>query len=40
MAYYIVRRIFYMIVLLLILSLVSFIIIQLPPGDYLSTMIQ
>ena len=40
MANYIVRRIVYMILLLLILSFVSFIIIQLPPGDYLSTMIQ
>ena len=29
-----------MIVLLLVLSFVSFLIIQLPPGDYLSTMIQ
>ena len=40
MASYIVRRIVYMIMLLLILSFVSFMIIQLPPGDYLSTMIQ
>ncbi|MBV7334038.1 ABC transporter permease [Chloroflexi bacterium TSY] len=37
MALYIVRRIMYMIVLLFILSIVSFAIIQLPPGDYLST---
>ena len=37
MALYIVRRIFYMIVLLFILSIVSFAIIQLPPGDYLTT---
>jgi peptide/nickel transport system permease protein len=40
MANYIVRRIVYMFLLLLILSFVSFMIIQLPPGDYLSTMIQ
>ena len=40
MASYIARRIVYMIMLLLILSFVSFMIIQLPPGDYLSTMIQ
>ena len=40
MANFIVRRIVYMILLLLVLSFVSFIIIQLPPGDYLSTMIQ
>ncbi|MEM7033425.1 MAG: ABC transporter permease, partial [Chloroflexota bacterium] len=32
-------RIIYMIVLLLILSIVSFAIIQLPPGDYLTTYI-
>ena len=37
---YIVRRFLYMIVLLLVLSVVSFIIIQLPPGDYLSAMIE
>jgi len=40
MASYIARRIVYMFMLLLILSFVSFMIIQLPPGDYLSTMIQ
>ena len=39
MASYIVRRIFYMFVLLLILSFVSFVIIQLPPGDFLSTLV-
>ena len=39
MANYIVRRIVYMILLLLVLSFVSFIIIQLPLGDYLSTMV-
>ncbi len=40
MLHYIARRIIYMVVLLLVLSFVSFMIIQLPPGDYLSTMIQ
>lgn len=39
MTHYIIRRLFYMVVLLLLLSVVSFIIIQLPPGDYLSTLI-
>lgn len=36
---YIVRRLLYMISLLLLVSVVCFIIIQLPPGDYLSTYI-
>ena len=36
---YIVRRIFYMIILLLILSVVTFIIIQLPPGDFLTALL-
>lgn len=36
---YLIRRLIYMIVLLFLLSVVSFLIIQLPPGDYLSTMI-
>ena len=40
MASYIVRRIFYMMILLLVLSFVSFMIIQLPPGDFLSTMVE
>ena len=38
MAGYLGRRMIYMVVLLLLLSFVSFLIIQLPPGDYLSTM--
>jgi peptide/nickel transport system permease protein len=37
---YLVRRLAYMIVVLLFLSLVSFVIIQLPPGDYLTTRIE
>ena len=39
MLFYIIRRFFYMFVILLALSVVSFVIIQLPPGDYLSTYI-
>lgn len=39
MPFYIVRRLLYMISLLLLASVVCFIIIQLPPGDYLSTYI-
>ena len=39
MVSYFIRRMIYMIVLLVILSFVSFVIIELPPGDYLSTMI-
>lgn len=34
---YILRRLFYMVPVLLIVSLLSFIIIQLPPGDYLTS---
>lgn len=40
MTSYILRRILYMLILLLILSFVTFVIIQLPPGDYLSTLIE
>ncbi len=36
---YIIRRIIYMLVLLGFLSIISFIIIQLPPGDYLTAYI-
>ena len=36
---YIVRRLIYMVVLLLLLSVATFIIIQLPPGDYLTTLV-
>lgn len=39
MAEYIVRRMIYMVVLLVLLSIVSFLVIQLPPGDYLTTMV-
>jgi peptide/nickel transport system permease protein len=37
---YIIRRLIYMVILLLALSVVAFTIIQLPPGDYLSSLIQ
>ncbi len=36
---YIIRRIIYMIPTMILISMVSFMIIQLPPGDYLSTKI-
>ncbi len=39
MLHYIIRRFLYMIVILLVLSVVAFIIIQLPPGDYLTSYI-
>ena len=35
---YVVRRLAYMIVLLVLLSMATFVIIQLPPGDYLTTL--
>jgi len=34
---YVVRRFIYMVVILLLISIVSFILIQLPPGDWLTT---
>lgn len=37
---YLIRRVLYMVVVLVILSAVSFIIIQLPPGDFLSMLIE
>ena len=40
MVSYLVRRVIYMILLLVVLSFVSFVLIELPPGDALSTMIQ
>jgi len=39
MLFYIIRRFLYMIVILLVVSVVAFIIIQLPPGDYLTSYI-
>ena len=36
---YIVQRIVYMAVLLLLLSFVSFVLIELPPGDFLDNLI-
>ena len=40
MVSYLVRRVVYMLLLLVLLSFVSFVLIELPPGDALSTMIQ
>ncbi len=40
MVSYLVRRVVYMLLLLVVLSFVSFVLIELPPGDALSTMIQ
>ena len=37
---YIIRRFIYMLIMLWALSVVAFIIIELPPGDYLTTYIQ
>ncbi len=39
MTRYLVRRVLYTFVLLLLVSIVSFMVIQLPPGDFLSTYI-
>jgi peptide/nickel transport system permease protein len=39
MVQYIIRRIFYMIPTLFVISIVSFVIIQLPPGDYLTSLV-
>ena len=37
---YIARRVLYMLMILLMVSVVGFVLIQLPPGDYLTTVIQ
>ena len=36
MLFYVIRRLLYMIIILFLLSVVAFIIIQLPPGDYVT----
>lgn len=36
---YVVRRFMYMIIVLVVMSMIAFILIQLPPGDYLSSYI-
>ncbi|MAS33895.1 MAG: ABC transporter permease [Anaerolineaceae bacterium] len=36
---FVIRRIFYIIPTMFFISIVSFVIIQLPPGDYLTTMV-
>ena len=40
MVNYLIRRFVYMIILLLVLSFASFVIIQLPPGDYVTSLIE
>jgi len=37
---YIIRRSLYMLIILLAVSVVAFVIIQLPPGDYLTTFVE
>ena len=39
MVHYILRRFLYMIVSLFLVSIVAFIVIQLPPGDYVDTLV-
>ena len=39
MLQFIIRRLLYMIPTLIAISIVSFILIQLPPGDYLTSMV-
>jgi len=39
MLYYVIRRLVYMLIVLWVLSVVSFIVIQLPPGDFLTSYI-
>ena len=39
MGSYVLKRILYMIPTLLVISVITFIIIQLPPGDYLTSYI-
>ena len=39
MAKYIARRVLYMIPTLILISMISFAIIQLPPGDFLTTLV-
>jgi len=39
MVFYVIRRFFYMILILFVVSIVAFIIIQLPPGDFLTSYI-
>lgn len=39
MLFYVIRRFVYMVIILLVVSVVAFIIIQLPPGDYVTSLI-
>ena len=36
MLFYVIRRLLYMVIILFLLSVVAFVIIQLPPGDYVT----
>ena len=36
---YLARRLLYLVILLVAVSVISFVIIQLPPGDYLTSYI-
>jgi len=40
MASYIIKRLFFVIISLFVISIISFIIIQLPPGDFANTAVQ
>ncbi len=40
MLYYIIRRFLYMIVMMVVISIIAFGIIQLPPGDFITTYLQ
>jgi len=40
MLFYIIRRLLYVAIILLVVSIVAFIIIQLPPGDFLTSYIE
>jgi len=39
MLYYVLRRLLYMAVIMVVISVIAFVIIQLPPGDYLTSYI-
>ena len=39
MIWYIARRILYLIPTLIVVSIIAFLVIQLPPGDFLASLI-
>ena len=39
MLYYVIRRLLFMVIILLLVSVVAFVIIQLPPGDYVTSLV-